>query len=399
MRKIILALMLTSQVGMFAQEPQTASDSISKPVISFNKQKLLNDVDVIFNTRFGFDNHFSDGTFTNSEFNNNQFRLEIKGKIHDRVYFRFRDRYTQQSEIGSRDHITRGTDMAFIGVYVTPNTRVDIGKMSADWGGYEFDMNPIDILEYNDILNNADNFLTGVGVTHKLKNGHSFGLQVLNSRTKSFEEQYVGYDISELEKAKAPFAFVGNWRGTFFDGKFETNYSYSYFQEAKDNAMNYVSLGNKYQDSKLTLMYDFQYSHENIDRKGITSRIINAKADRDVLDYKGDVLAKDVSYMDNWLRADYLVTPKVNLSLTLMTSNAYGKDIAGEGSGTDRLSTSYGFIPAVQYLPFKDMNIRFYVSYVGRYYNYSSLAKDKFGLENYNTGRLTIGFIAPLLIL
>lgn len=399
MKRVILALMLCTQVGVFAQEPQTTLDSISKPIIPLNKQNLLKDVDVIFNTRFGFDNYFDKGTFTNSEFNNNQFRLEIKGKIHEKVYFRFRDRYTQQSEIGSRDHITRGTDMAFIGIYLTPNTRLDMGKMSADWGGYEFDMNPIDILEYNDLLNHADNFLTGVGVTHKLKNGHSFGLQVLNSRTKTFEEQYVGYDISKLEKAKAPFAFVGNWRGTFFDGKFETNYSYSYFQEAKDNAMNYVSLGNKYQDSKLTLMYDFQYSHENVDRKGITSSIINANRKPLEVDDKGNVLAKNASYMDNWVRADYLVSPKVNLSLTLMTSNAYGKDLVGSTNTTERLSTSYGFIPTVQYIPFKDINVRFYVAYIGKYYNYSSFAKNNYGVENFNTGRISIGLVAPLLVL
>ncbi|WP_121966071.1 porin [Myroides sp. N17-2] len=398
MKRVILALMLCTQVGVFAQEPQTTLDSISKPIIPLNKQNLLKDVDVIFNTRFGFDNYFDNGTFTNSEFNNNQFRLEIKGKIHERVYFRFRDRYTQQSEIGSRDHITRGTDMAFIGIYLTPNTRLDMGKMSADWGGYEFDMNPIDILEYNDLLNHADNFLTGVGITHKLKNGHSFGFQALNSRTKTFEEQYVGYDISNLEKAKMPLALVGNWRGTFFDGKFETNYSYSYFQEAKNKAMNYISLGNKYQDDKLTLMYDFQYSKEDLDRKGMITSMVNNKIVVDDDGNKG-MVSENVAYMDNWIRADYLVSPKVNLSLTLMTSNAYGKNLESDNSGMDRMRTSYGFIPTVQYIPFKDINVRFYVSYIGKYYNYSSLAKDKFGLENYNTGRISIGLVAPLLVL
>lgn len=398
MKRVILALMLCTQVGVFAQEPQTTLDSISKPIIPLNKQNLLKDVDVIFNTRFGFDNYFDNGTFTNSEFNNNQFRLEIKGKIHERVYFRFRDRYTQQSEIGSRDHITRGTDMAFIGIYLTPNTRLDMGKMSADWGGYEFDMNPIDILEYNDLLNHADNFLTGVGITHKLKNGHSFGFQALNSRTKTFEEQYVGYDISNLEKAKMPLALVGNWRGTFFDGKFETNYSYSYFQEAKNKAMNYISLGNKYQDDKLTLMYDFQYSKEDLDRKGMITSMVNNKIVVDDDGNKG-MVCENVAYMDNWIRADYLVSPKVNLSLTLMTSNAYGKNLESDNSGMDRMRTSYGFIPTVQYIPFKDINVRFYVSYIGKYYNYSSLAKDKFGLENYNTGRISIGLVAPLLVL
>ncbi|WP_225600983.1 hypothetical protein [Myroides odoratimimus] len=159
--------------------------------------------------------------------------------------------------------------------------------------------------------------------------------------------------------------------------------------------MNYVSLGHKYQDDKLTIMYDFQYSKEDLDRKGMVSYMVNNTLADGV---KGHV-SENVAYMDNWIKADYLVTPKLNLSLTLMTSNAYGKNIESTTSGTDRLRTSYGFIPTVQYIPFKDINVRFFVSYVGRYYNYSSYAKNNLGLENYNTGRLTIGFVAPLLIL
>jgi long-subunit fatty acid transport protein len=38
--------------------------------------------------------------------------------------------------------------------------------MCADWGAWEFDWNPIDIYEYSDIVEYADNFLTGVGFTY-----------------------------------------------------------------------------------------------------------------------------------------------------------------------------------------------------------------------------------------
>lgn len=395
MKKALLLMTMFVSAGALAQEPQSSTDTIVKPIIPVEKVGLLKNIDVLFHTRVGFESYFDNGTFTNSEFDNNQARIEIKGKIHDRVYFRFRNRYTQKSEIGTKDHIERGVDMAFVGIYLDPKTRLDIGKMSTDWGGFEFDLNPIEILQYNDILQHADNFLTGVGVTHTLDNGHSFGLQVLNSRTQHFEDQYQDFDITNIEKAKMPLAFVTNWRGNFFGGKFQTNYSYSYFQEAKSKVMNYVSLGHKYQDDKLTIMYDFQYSKEDLDRKGMVSYMVNNTLADGV---KGHV-SENVAYMDNWIKADYLVTPKLNLSLTLMTSNAYGKNIESTTSGTDRLRTSYGFIPTVQYIPFKDINVRFFVSYVGRYYNYSSYAKNNLGLENYNTGRLTIGFVAPLLIL
>ncbi|MTG98731.1 MULTISPECIES: porin [Myroides] len=394
MKKLLLLMALMGQAVVFGQalEKQSGNDSISKPIIPTEKQNLLKNVDVIFNMRFGLDNQFLDGNHTESKFNNNQGRLEIKGKIHEKVFFRFRDRYTKTKEPGSRDNFARSTDIAFIGVDVTPNTQVTLGKMSADWGGYEFDLNPIDIVEYNDILEYADNFLTGVGITHKVNPNHTFGVQVLNARNSDFEDIYKGTVPVGVETSKTAMAYITNWRGSFFDGKFETIYSYSYFQEAKKKGMNYYSLGHKYQDNKLTLMYDFKYSNEGLDRKGLVTGMLNSQGDN-------QATAQDVSYMENWLKMEYLATPKLNLSLTLMTSDAYGKNVTPEQSGTNHLRTSYGFIPELQYIPFKDINIRFFVSYVGRYYKHSGFAKDQLGLENYNTGRLSIGFVAPLLIL
>ena len=390
MRKFLFLSLLLSQVFTYGQETQASQDSLVKPLIPTEKIKLLKDVDVIMNMRFANDNEFVDGKFQESEFNNNQLRLEIKGWIHDKVYFRFRDRYTKTKEVGTRDHTTRSVDMAYIGVLVTPKTQVNLGKMSADWGGFEFDLNPIDILQYNDIIEYADNFLTGVGITQQVAKNHSLTLQVLNSRVSNFEDVYMGAIPEGIEKSKAPMAIVTNWRGSFFDGKFETIYSYSYFQEAKDRAMNYYSFGNKYQDDKLTVMYDFKYSNEALDRKGIITSML-----------PGDAVttAQNVSYLENWLKVDYMITPKLGASLTLMSSNAYAKNMISENSGTNQMRVAYGYIPSVDYRPFKDKNIRFYLSYVGRNYNYSKFAKESLGQSNYSTGRLSVGFIAPLLIL
>lgn len=390
MKKILFTLALFAQVIVYGQyDTQNSQDSLYKPLIPTERQELLKNIDVIFNTRIGFDNQINEGKYNNSEFDVNQFRLEIKGKIHEKVYFRFRDRYTRSADPGSRDNVSRTTDMAFIGIDVTPKTQITFGKMSADWGGFEFDMNPIDILEYNDIIENADNFLTGAGISHQLTEKHKLNFQVLNSRTRNFSDIYEGKIPPGIKESKAPLALVGNWRGTFFDGKFETTYSFSHFTEARNKAMNYIALGNKYHNKNFTLMYDFQYSNEALDRKLIASNIIDGAY---------PYAAEDVVYLENWIRMEYLITPKINLSLTLMTNNTYWKGNP-DPNASDRLVTSYGFIPSVQYIPFKDLNLRFYVSYVGRSYDYSNYAENVLGQSDYNTGRLSVGFIAPLLIL
>lgn len=357
-------------------------------IIPIKKQALLSNVDVIFNTRFGFDSFFSDGKHTQSNFKGNQFRLEIKGKVHEKVYFRFRHRYTREPDVGNLDNIDRTVDLAMLRFDVTPRTSLSIGKMFGDWGGYEFDFNPIDIMAYNDIIENADNFLVGVGLAHELENKkHSFSFQVLNSRTKTFQEQYGAFIPENLKASKFPLAFVTNWRGLFFNGKWATTYSYSYYNEAAATAhMHYVVLGNKLQLDKFLLYYDFHYSREGLDRKGIISTIINPVF---------QVAAQDVRYIEHWVRAEYLIAPKVNLILTLMNSNHRWNDNPDPGANT-LLSRSYGVIPTIEYLPFKDINLRFFVGYVGRKFNFTNYAENAFGAKDYTTGQLSFGIVAPL---
>lgn len=368
---------------------QMISDSIQS-LIPVTKQSLLRDVDVIFNTRMAYNSYFTDGNHEISNFNVDQFRFEIKGKIHEKVYFRFRNRYTREPIPGDLDNISRSVDLAFIKVDIAPRTNFTFGKLCADWGGWEFDFNPIDILAYNDVIEYADNFLVGAGISHTLKNEkHTFTLQVLNSRTKTYEEQYGATAPPDITPSEYPLALVTNWRGSFFNGKFETTYSYSFFNEAQGAHMNYFALGNKFSAKKFVLYYDFHYSDEDLDRKGIVSSIISSK---------NTYAAQGALYVENWIRAEYLVTPKINLLLTVMNSNHSWKDNP-DPNASSKLSTSYGLIPTVQYMPFKDLNIKFYLAYTARNYDYTSYAETTFGAKDYTTGLLGFGFIAPLLVL
>lgn len=361
-----------------------------KSLIPVSKQSLLRDVDVIFNSRMAYNSNFLDGNHTLSEFNVNQLRFEMKGKIHDKVYFRFRNRYTREPAPGDLDNISRSVDLAFLRIDLSKSTKLSFGKLCADWGGFEFDFNPIDILTYNDIIEYADNFLVGAGISHDFADGkQSFSFQVLNSRTKTYETQYGSSAPPNINPSEYPLAMVANWRGSFFDGKFETTYSYSFFNEAQGAHMSYFALGNKFKAKNFVLYYDFQYSDEGLDRKGIVSSIISSQY---------QYAAQDALYVENWVRAEYLASPKINLLLTVMNSNHSWKDNP-DPNGSSKLSTSYGLIPTIQYMPFKDFNIKFYVAYTARKYDYTRYAENAFGVKDYTTGLLGFGFIAPLLVL
>jgi hypothetical protein len=337
-----------------------------------------------------YNSNFTDGNHKLSEFHVDQLRFEMKGKIHDKIFFRFRNRYTREPVPGNLDNISRSVDMAFLRIDLSPKTKFSFGKLCADWGGYEFDFNPIDILAYNVIIDNADNFLVGAGISHEFGGGkNSLSFQLLNSRTKTYEEQYGNTAPPSINPSEYPLAAVVNWRGSFFDGKFATTYSYSFFNEAKGAHMHYFALGNKFKAKNFVLYYDFKYSDEGLDRTGVVSRIVSSQY---------QYAAQDAVYVENWLRGEYLISPKINLLLTVMNCNQSWKD-SPFPNNSSKLSTSYGLIPTVQYMPFKDFNIKFYVAYTAKRFDYTDYAKNAFGVKDYNTGLLAFGFIAPLLVL
>jgi hypothetical protein len=396
----IIAMAQVEQVEKQTNEGVFIIPDSLKSLIPVSKQSLLRDVDVIFNSRMAYNSNFVDGDHTLSEFRVDQLRFEMKGKIHDKIFFRFRNRYTREPIPGNLDNISRSVDMAYLRIDLSESTKLSFGKLCADWGGYEFDFNPIDILAYNVIIDNADNFLVGAGLAHNFGDGkNSLSFQLLNSRTKTYEEQYGSTAPSDIHPSEYPLAAVVNWRGSFFEGKFQTTYSYSFFNEAKGAHMDYFALGNKFKSKKLVLYYDFKYSMEGLDRKGVVSNIINAKLpDSEIPDSVIPYAAQDALYVENWIRAEYLASPKINLLLTVMNCDQSWKDNP-DPNGSSKLSTSYGLIPTIQYMPFKDFNIKFYVAYTARKYDYTDYAKNAFGVKDYTTGLLGFGFIAPLLVL
>lgn len=365
-----------------------------KTLIPETKQSLLKNVSMIANMNFAFRNEFVDGEYTQSRFRNEQFRLELRGQVHEKVYFRFRDRYTRAQTSEGIDNLSRSVDLAFLRFDISKKFSISAGKMCADWGAWEFDWNPIDIYEYSDIVEYADNFLTGVGFTYTPSNKNQFTFQVLDSRTKPFGELY-GLQPN-FKESKAPLAFVSNWRGSLFDGKLKTIWSYSLFNEAQDTNgksanMNYIALGNEFNFGKFRFIYDYKWSDEELDRTSIVSETVP--------DNLYPYALANTQYIGHWTNFRYKLTPKVDLTLVAMLDIAKWKNSNNDPqntTGEEHIRDAWGLIPAVEYYPWSDLNIKFFVNWVGRKYEYSDYAKTRFGANDYTTGRFTVGFITPL---
>lgn len=393
----ILLFMLPTLLWAQKQERQVGDTAKYKTLIPEEKQGLLKNVSVIANMNFALRNEFVDNEYTQTRFRNEQFRLEVRGQVHEKVYFRFRDRYTRAQTSESIDNLSRSVDLAYLRFDLSKQFSITAGKMCADWGAWEFDWNPIDIYEYSDIVEYADNFLTGVGFTYTASSRNQWTFQVLDSRTKTFYELYGSQP--NFTESKAPLAFVSNWRGSLLDGKIKTIWSYSLFNEAQKadgtNAnMNYIALGNEFNFGKFRFIYDFKWSDEQLDRTGIVSQTVP--------DNIYPFALANTRYIGHWMNFRYRISPKVDLTLVAMLDIAQWKNGNQDPlntTGEEHIRNAWGYIPAVEYYPWSDLNIKFFANWVGRVYKYSDYAKTRMNAVDYNTGRFTVGFISPLGVL
>lgn len=378
-------------LSTYAQQRQSDSTDKFRSLIPEDKQQRLKNIDFIANMQFGFRSDFKDGEYMGSNFRMEQFRMEIKGWVTNKVFFRFRHRYTSPFEPQTMDKIIKGVDMAYVTVKLGSQDKwqMSVGKMCVDWGGIEFDLNPVFIYEYSDIIEQADNFMSGVQVQHNISDGNSLGLQVVNSRTQSFEELYGPDSIIGglgIKPSLAPLAGIFTWRGKF--GKFSTLYSYSVFTEAQGYFSNYIALGNMLSFKKVTFSYDFKISVEGLDRTGIVSQTIP----REEFNYT----LTNTLYYSNWILVEWRFKPKWQLAFVGFIDTAKWMGDEDPGKTTDLVRTGYGYIPTIEYFPWDDINLKFFAGYVGRVFNYSDYATTKTGAQDYQTGRIMIGLISAL---
>ncbi len=387
--KLIIAFLILCFSGFLRAQDRQSDTTRYRTIIPTEKQNLMKNVDIIANTQMGFRNDFQDGEYLESKFKFEQFRLEIKGYVHEKVYFRFRHRYTSTFEPQTVDKIIKGVDFAYLRFDISDKLQFTFGKTYADWGGMEFDLNPIDIYEYSDIIEMADNFLFGAELHYTPVENQTFGFQIINSRTGSFEELYDS--IPTIEASKIPLGVVVSWRGSLFDGKISTLWSYSVFNEADGIFKNYFAIGNQLNLKKFTLMYDFKISVEDLDRTGIISN----EVPDDIYNYA----LKNTVYYSHWLRLDYRFKPKWQISLVGIYDKALWMGDVDPQKNTNDWRTAYTFIPTLEFFPYEDLNLKFFFGGVYRNFDYSDYSASRFGLSDYSTGRIIFGIISPLNIM
>ena len=389
MKKLMFMLLILGSIqGVYAQRTEKSKKfMVDKTLFEelTDVKKKSDKFNLYLNMQGGFDANFRDG-FEEGTFKMRQLRIEMKGNINNWLSYRYRQRLNRSNDGGGMiDNVPTSIDYAGIGIKLNNRFNLFAGKQCTAYGGIEFDLNPIDIYEYSDMIENMSNFMTGLNIGYNLTSTQQLNLQILNSRNGSFDSTYGITEneegkLPDLKSGKLPLVYTLNWNGTFND-IFKTRWSASILNEAKSKNMYYYALGNELNLDKFNMFLDFMYAQEGIDRNGTITGIVGRPGGHNVF---------DTGYLSVVTKLNYRFLPKWNVFVKGMYETAsVTKSTEDIAKGNYR--TSWGYLAGVEYYPM-ETNLHFFLTYVGRSYNFTSRAKIR-GQEDYSTNRISVGFI------
>ena len=322
-------------------------------------------------------------------FKNKHLRLEIKGNLTDKLYYRFCYRMTNSNVARSEDNFARSTDVVMIGYRFSDKLSVEAGKIFQPFGGYEVDENPIYIYEYSDLTGGLECYLGGVVVNYKPVPTQEIVVGVTNAHNDKFADVYGDNSLAIegdgtqnriLEKTRIPLGYSLGWNGSFLNNRLLTRWSWGIEGEARHKYSRMLILGQKLNLDRLQWYLDYMYQNDGLDRFGLTSREV-----RDFFPaVGGEVWMSDVHYTSFITKLNWQFAPQWNLMLKGMYETASVTKV-------DRFKDfrkSYGYVGSVEYYPVKSQDFRVFLAYVGRKVTY----KDGVGLDKYNTNRIELGF-------
>ena len=384
MKKLLISAMFLSVMGAFAQEDLQGQINQLKAELEQIKQAQsmpvtspegINPIDKRFNMYFNFqsslDAEKEGEQDMTTKFKARQLRLEVRGNITDRIFYRFRHRLNRPTAAVKLDNLATATDMLYAGFHIDDKWALTVGKMCQVWGGYEFDLNPMNIYEYSDFIENMDNFMLGGMVTYTPNANHEFNLQVTDVRNDKFENIYG--DKTGLKQSNVPLTYIFNWNGSFFDNILQTRWGVGLQSEAEGYNNTMVMLGTRVALPKFQAFLDYMRADEQFDRLCYTPQSKIKVQGRDVI-----VGLKDTKYNTFVLKGEYQPIPSLNLF-------AQGIYETAESNLAGNKMTGLGYYGGVEYLPFPSQDLRFFLAYVGRSREISNVTK--------STNRVSLGMM------
>ena len=352
-----------------------------------NLEKKNDAFNVYFNYAASAQASENDGTWT-THFANKQLRLEIKGNITDKLFYRLRHRMNKSNAAKGEDNFAKATDIMMVGYNFNDKVTLMGGKMCQIWGGFEFDENPMYIYQYSDMVDNMDNFMAGAVLSVKPVPTQEIAVEISDANNGSFSEEYgnnvitPGPSLSEIQAVTGsnnPLTYIVNWNGSFFGNKLLTRWSWGLQTQAHGKYSRMLIFGQQLNLPTFQWYVDYMGAFDGIDRLRIASNDLASFLP------KGNAYFSDVHYNSLITKANWQFAPQWNLMLKGTYETASVRKI----EQLKDYRKSYGYLASLEYYPVKKQDFRVFLAYVGHKYDFS----DKCGLHDYNTNRIELGFM------
>lgn len=365
----------------YGDTDQPGTESLAERVFQIEKKQNAFNVYLNFSGAGGVEAGGGDGK---TGFKCRQLRLEIKGNITDRLYYRLRHRLNKANYAAGEDNFAKATDYMMVGYRFNDRWSVQFGKMCQVWGGYEFDANPIYIYKYSDMTDNLDSPKAGLVVSYKPVSSQELVVEISNSRNESLETSFPGIENQGFKDTRAPLAYIFNWNGSFFEGdKLQTRWSWGWRTLAEDTYSRQMILGQRLSLPKFQCYLDYSYEADDIDRMGIITR--EAKHLLPV----GCSHFQKTDYHSFVAKADWQFANQWNAFLQGMYETASVR------KGIDALKDyrkHYSYFAGVEYFPVPSQDLRITLTYLGQTFSYT----DRSGLDGHSESRIELGMIYRL---
>lgn len=388
---------LVATLAMYAQGNNTLMGGSDENIQSITERitKLEKKHDA-FNLYINFSasvrsEHNSQTDEWSSRFANRQLRIEMKGNITDRLFYRLRHCLNRPTEGKSLDNFAKATDIMMVGYKVSDKVTLAGGKLAQIWGGYEFDENPIYVYEYSDVVNNMGDFLAGAMVSYHPTPTQELAFEVSNTYWDKFGDVYGERPLvvdkgttAALKKAAAPFTYILNWNGSLFGGVITTRWACGVQTQAKGKYSRMVTLGQQLNLRRFQCYLDYMAAFDDLDQLGIAT----TELAQPLAQYGSNVHFGKISYQTLVAKANWQFAPSWNLMLKGM----YGITSVHNSELYHNYRRNFGYVGSVEYFPVKQQDFRLFLSYTGRKNNYTRTC----GLTDYNTDRVELGLIYRL---
>ena len=399
MKKLFISLMLLMPLFAGAQNRTLISDNDSIPSIlerivmsqNASQEKLQNIRHIKSHINLEFAStanaYFTAGQLDEMSFKMNRVRLEIYGRLTDKLSYHFRQSFNRYSNPYSVENMSSSIEYANLKWSMGDKFDLVAGKQFLATAGYEGYVNGLKVREFSEFNNNFEIFQTGLKGSIYLTPDQHLYFQLVNHRSGTDNDTYLFGLPAGVEPTKFPLLATANWTGWFADKAITLMYSASAGQLAKGKNIYYLMCGNIYEKGPVLAYLDVLYQRSGLDNQHRITTLSNMP-----------VTAQNAQYLTVIANFDYRFHPKWNgyVKGAYETAGVYednGIFLAG------RYMTAWNAQGCLEWFPFEEeAGFKVFAHYVYKGFDLTDRAL-AIGGSKPHTQRISLGiqYIIPVL--